>query len=90
LDASEYRMIRPASEYKPIKIRKLNLQKDVAAYTAGGDDIGIILTRDGEVWTWGKVVGSHRQSDFFGPGPRDQKDPQFQVRTNAWQVSVSY
>ncbi|HEY3763310.1 MAG TPA: sigma-70 family RNA polymerase sigma factor [Verrucomicrobiae bacterium] len=89
LDASEHRMIKPASEYKPIKFQKLNLQKDVAAYTAGGDNIGIVLTRDGEVWTWGNVVGSHRQSDFFGPGPRDQKDPKFEVRTDPWQVTIS-
>ena len=40
LDASEHRRVKPDSEYKPIPLRKINLQKDVTAFTAGGDNIG--------------------------------------------------
>ena len=40
LDASEHRRVKPDSEYKPIPLRKINLQKDIAAFTAGGDNIG--------------------------------------------------
>ena len=67
LDASEHSRVKPDSEYKPIPLRKINLQKDVVAFTAGGSNIGVILTRDGEVWTWGRVVGLLTPKDYLGP-----------------------
>ena len=89
LDASEHRRIKPPSEYKPIKLEAINFHGDIAAFAAGGDNIGVILTRDGEVWTWGNVLGEHRPSDFFGPGPRDYKTPTYTVRPQPWRLSIS-
>ncbi|MGI8964515.1 MAG: hypothetical protein ACR2H1_00315, partial [Limisphaerales bacterium] len=65
LDASEHRMIKPASNYKPIKLARIGLPNDMVAFAAGGDSIGVILTSDGKVWTWGKVIGLPPRSDFF-------------------------
>jgi alpha-tubulin suppressor-like RCC1 family protein len=31
----------------------------VATFTAGRDNIGVVLTPDGEVWTWGDVLGEN-------------------------------
>jgi RNA polymerase sigma factor (sigma-70 family) len=66
LDASEHRQVKPDSQYKSLKPRRLDLQKDVLAFTAAGDDIGVILTRDGEVWTWGRAWGELSAKDY-GP-----------------------
>jgi hypothetical protein len=45
LDTSEHRRVKPASEYKPVQLRKINLQKDIVAFTAGGD-MRIVLDRN--------------------------------------------
>lgn len=85
LDASEHRRVKPASEYKPIPLRKINLQKDVATFTAGGDNIGVVLTRDGEVWTWGRVDGEYSPKDYFGPKGK-QLFPKFKTIDKPWQL----
>ena len=85
LDASEHRRVKPDSEYKPIPLRKINLQKDIVAFTAGGDNIGVVLTRDGEVWTWGRVDGEHSPKDYFGPKGK-QLFPKFRIIDAPWQL----
>jgi RNA polymerase sigma factor (sigma-70 family) len=85
LDASEHRRVKPDSEYKPIPLRKINLQRDVVAFTAGGDNIGVVLTRDGEVWTWGRVDGEHSPKDYFGPKGK-QLFPKFKIMDKPWQL----
>jgi RNA polymerase sigma factor (sigma-70 family) len=87
LDGSELRIIKPASEYKPIKFRKLDLPKDVAAFAAGGDNIGVVLTHSGEVWTWGNVIGEHSPKAFWGPNGR-QASPIYKVMEKPWQLSI--
>lgn len=68
LDATEYNEIKPASAYKPVSIRRINLQKDIVSFASGDGHgaapgvrvpVGVVLTRDGEVWTWGMVMGEH-------------------------------
>ena len=86
LDASEHRWVKPANQYKPLKILPLKVPKNIATYTAGGDNIGVVLTREGEVWTWGNVLGEHAYSDYQGPNDQ-QKFPQLRVMTTPWQVS---
>ena len=86
LDASEHRTIKPASEYKPVALKKINFNKDIAAYAAGGDSIGVVLTRDGEVWTWGTVIGDHSSKDYFGPKGK-QLFPKHKIIEKPWQVS---
>jgi RNA polymerase sigma factor (sigma-70 family) len=87
LDASEHRTIKSPNAYKLILPRKINFNKDVVAYAAGGDNTGIILTPDGEVWTWGNVLGEHPPSDYFGPNPHEVKFPGIRVVDKPWQVS---
>ncbi len=87
LDASEHRTIKSPNAYKLIVPRKINFNKDIATYAAGGDNIGIILTPDGEVWTWGNVLGEHPPSDYFGPIPHEVKFPKIRVVEKPWQVS---
>jgi alpha-tubulin suppressor-like RCC1 family protein len=86
LDASEHRTVKPPNSYKPIVPRKINFQKDIVAYAAGGDNIGIVLTPDGEVWTWGRVIGEHSPKDFFGP-KNQQLFPKYKNIDKPWQVS---
>jgi alpha-tubulin suppressor-like RCC1 family protein len=84
LDASEHRTIKPASQYKPMAPRKIDFHKDIAAYAAGGDNIGLILTPDGEVWTWGNVLGELSYKDYQAKGK--QLFPKHKVINQPWQV----
>jgi alpha-tubulin suppressor-like RCC1 family protein len=86
LDASEHRSVKPDSKYKPVILRKIDWHKNIAAFAAGGDDIGVVLTRDGEVWTWGKVIGEHSPKDYFGPKGK-QLFPKFKIIDMPWQLS---
>jgi alpha-tubulin suppressor-like RCC1 family protein len=56
----------PRPPYFPVKFRRIEFQKDYVAYAAGSihvagpgnhGSVGVLLTRDGEVWTWGVVLG---------------------------------
>jgi RNA polymerase sigma factor (sigma-70 family) len=85
LDASEHRTIKSPSAYKPIALRKIDFHKDIAAYAAGGDTIGVVLTPDGEVWTWGRVIGEHSQKDFWSNGKPAY--PKSKIIEKPWQVS---
>src|SRR5258708_3518966 len=66
MDASEGRPNGPQAPYPVVQVRPIEFQKDYVAYAAGAvhaaapgvhGPIGVILTRDGEVWTWGMVLG---------------------------------
>jgi RNA polymerase sigma factor (sigma-70 family) len=86
LDGSELRTVKPASQYKPIKFKKLDLPRNIVAFAAGGDNIGVVLTRDGEVWTWGNVIGEHSPNDFEGPNHTYLR-PKYKVIDKPWQLS---
>jgi RNA polymerase sigma factor (sigma-70 family) len=86
LDASDHRQIKPDNKYKPVIFRKINLQKDIVAFAAGGDNIGVVLTRDGEVWTWGNVIGGHSPNAFFGPN-HHYTPPKYKIMDKPWQLS---
>jgi len=89
LDASEHRRIKPDSDYKPIAPKKIDFTADIAAYAASGDNIGVILTRDGEVWTWGNVLGEYAQKDFFKKIGNRYKglDPKYRKIDHPWRVA---
>ena len=66
MDASDGQPNGPRPPYKPVQFRRVELPKDVVAYAAGAAHaaapgihapIGVALTREGEVWTWGMVLG---------------------------------
>jgi len=88
LDASEHRKVKPASEYKPVQLREINLRKDIVAFAAGGDNIGVVLTRDGEVWTWGNVLGRHSPKDFWTPNGKPAY-PTYKSIDEPWQLAIS-
>jgi alpha-tubulin suppressor-like RCC1 family protein len=69
MDASDFDLNRPRSPHEEVRFRRFELKKDVVAYAAGAahaaapgvhGPIGVALTRDGEVWTWGLVLGDPR------------------------------
>ena len=57
--------VTPASVYKPPRFKRISLQKDFVAFAAQGGrnsrsgPVGVALTRDGEVWTWGRAFGRY-------------------------------
>jgi alpha-tubulin suppressor-like RCC1 family protein len=66
MDASEGKPNGPRTPYQPVQFRRIEFQKDYVAYAAGAvhaaapgvhGPIGVVLTRNGEVWTWGMVLG---------------------------------
>jgi RNA polymerase sigma factor (sigma-70 family) len=85
IDASEHRIIKKDGVYQPIKIGQIDWQKDIAAFAAGADDIGVILTSDGQVWTWGRVIGQFSKADYNGPN--GQVYPKPTVITKPWQLT---
>ncbi|MDB6033278.1 MAG: regulator of chromosome condensation [Verrucomicrobiales bacterium] len=59
LDASDHS--KGLKTPKPAEFRKINLRKEIVAFgTTGRDGMGAALTRDGEVWTWGAVLGEYK------------------------------
>jgi alpha-tubulin suppressor-like RCC1 family protein len=87
LDASEHRTIKPDAAYKPLTFQKIEWHKDIAAFAAGGDNIGVILTTDGEVWTWGRVIGEFSPKDYRGPNGQSA-DPIPKVIKKPWQLTI--
>jgi hypothetical protein len=66
MDASEGKPNGPQAPYKAVQFRRIELQKEYVAYLAGAahaaapgvhGPIGVFLTREGEVWTWGMILG---------------------------------
>jgi len=64
MDASEGKPNGPQTPYQPVQFRHVDLQKDYVVYAAGTvhaaaagvhGPIGVVLTGDGEVWTWGMI-----------------------------------
>jgi RNA polymerase sigma factor (sigma-70 family) len=80
MDASDHRTVKPDPQYQPVKFQKMPLRQDIAAYAGGGDGFGVILTRDGEVWTWGSVLGEKATSK-----PLHSDSPR--VIPTPWQVA---
>lgn len=87
LDASEHRIVKSANQYKPVQFRKLEIDKDIAAFAAGADNMGIILTPTGEVWTWGRVLGEHSARDLRAADGQPLR-PEYRNISEPWRVSV--
>jgi alpha-tubulin suppressor-like RCC1 family protein len=51
-----------ASSDQPAQLRRIGLQKDVVAFCGGRHMLGVALTADGEVWTWGEALGQHTRA----------------------------
>ena len=85
LDASEHRTIKSPNSYKPIVPKKIDFNADIAAYAAGGDSIGVVLTPDGEVWTWGSVIGELSPKDYREPNGQPAY-PKLRTVEHPWQI----
>ena len=65
MDASDNKPNGPRSPYPPVRFRRAEFQRSYIAYAGGAvcyapysyGSIGVVLTRNGEVWTWGVVLG---------------------------------
>jgi hypothetical protein len=66
MDASDGQPNGPRTPYKPVQFRRVEFQKNYVAYAAGAvhaaaagvhGPVAVVLARDGEVWTWGVVLG---------------------------------
>jgi len=69
MDASDFDVNLRRGPSKAVRFRRVELEKDVVGYMAGvahaaapgmHAPIGVALTREGEVWTWGLVLGDPR------------------------------
>ena len=59
LDQRGQRLGNPAWRMRPVTVRRINVQKDIVAFAGGRQRLGVALTREGEVWTWGMALGQH-------------------------------
>jgi hypothetical protein len=66
MDASEGKPNGPRPPYQPVRFRRIEFGQDYVAYVGGAvhgaaggvhGPIGVLLTAQGEVWTWGMVLG---------------------------------
>jgi alpha-tubulin suppressor-like RCC1 family protein len=46
-----------AWKMQPVPLRRIALRKDIVAFAGGRGRLGVALTREGEVWTWGRALG---------------------------------
>lgn len=82
MDASDHTKLFP-------QLKKIDLQKDIVAIGGGAGGVGVALTRDGEVWTWGKVIGE-QVATIRGSGNNVQViEPKHAVLDKPWQLSNS-
>ncbi len=65
LDQRGKRLGNPAWKMQPVPLRRIILQKDIVAFAGGRNRLGIALTRDGEVWTWGWALGQQSPTSAF-------------------------
>ena len=66
MDASQGHQDNQGDPSNPVQFRQIEVHKDYVAFAAGAvhaappgihGPIGVLLTPDGEVWTWGMVMG---------------------------------
>jgi hypothetical protein len=43
--------------YEPRRLRRIELPRDIVAFGTGRHGLGVALTADGQVWTWGEALG---------------------------------
>jgi alpha-tubulin suppressor-like RCC1 family protein len=56
-DQRSKRINNPAWKIKPVSLRRIALEKDIVAFAGGQQRLGVAITREGEVWTWGLALG---------------------------------
>jgi len=80
----------PRGGLTPAKLQRIDLQKEIVAIAAGRDSIGVALTQDGGVWTWGEVLGNRPDLVLSKPKPIMIWDgifgPKHIIRDKPWQL----
>ena len=67
-----------------LNIQKIQLPADATTFVSWSNG-GIVLTRDGEVWSWGRVYGEHPPKDYDA---RKSSPPNFRVLEKPWRRAV--
>jgi RNA polymerase sigma factor (sigma-70 family) len=88
LDQRSQRLGNPAWQLQPVSFRRIDLKREVIAFAGGRQKLGVALTRNGEVWTWGRVFGDHATSDYMGSKGQRQ-NPKYTTRDTPWPLSIS-
>jgi hypothetical protein len=57
LDQAGKRMNNPAWKMQPVTPSQIKLPASVVAFAGSYGGTGVALLSDGEVWTWGRVLG---------------------------------
>lgn len=68
LDQRAKRLGNSAWKMQPVQARRIELPKDIVAFAGGHHRLGVAVTRDGEVWTWGMALGERSPGDAFVNG----------------------
>ena len=63
LEQRSQRLGNPAWRMKPVVPRRIPLNQTIVAFAGGKHHLGVALTRDGEVWTWGWALGQRSAVD---------------------------
>ncbi|HLH56908.1 MAG TPA: hypothetical protein VKY92_25210 [Verrucomicrobiae bacterium] len=63
LDQRGARLGNSSWKMKPLVPRRINLDEQILAFAGGRRKLGVALTPDGEVWTWGWAMGQRSPSD---------------------------
>ncbi|HEX5221879.1 MAG TPA: hypothetical protein VFZ59_20105 [Verrucomicrobiae bacterium] len=63
-DDSFWVMDAPTYDHASVRFRQIELPHNIVAFDLGGGAVAA-MTKDGEVWTWGTVLGYHSPKDRF-------------------------
>jgi alpha-tubulin suppressor-like RCC1 family protein len=66
LDQRGKRLGNPAWAMQHVPLRRIALDKDIVAFAGGRKKLGVAVTRDGELWTWGWALGQESRPEAFG------------------------
>lgn len=66
-DQRARRLGNPKWQLQPVDFRRINLPRDIVAFAGGNHKLGVALMRDGEVRTWGWVLGNLGDAPTHGP-----------------------
>lgn len=68
LDQRSKRLGNPAWKMQPVQPRRIGIPGEVVAFAGGRHRLGVAVTRNGEVWTWGWAMGHRSPGQAFVEG----------------------
>lgn len=100
LDQRGKRLGNPAWQMKPVLPRRVELHKEIVAFAGGRKRLGVAVTGNGEVWTWGWALGERNPATTLIqgisrlltkaglPNPWRAIRPEPVLHMDPWQLSV--